>query len=305
MSNTHEDEDKMATTLSNQPPLQGNALKMKLFKGLEDLMPIPQVILKAQMMLTDPNSSFEDLANVIETDQEITLQVLNVVNSAYYSLKKEVCSVRQACVMLGLKVIAEIIMAAGTSSLFKKALQAYNMNPKGLWQHSLATAIGSRKIANAVQPSLANEAFLSGLFHDVGKLILDEHIFSRNDAFKKFLGNSPETHYKAEKQILGFDHSEIASELCKRWKFPQSVTKAIGRHHHLNPDNVDDLTFILYAADNLTKMNGNGISGGCKLYEIDEQVLQFLALEEDDINDILVEVSDSVGSISDEIFGHA
>ncbi|MGD1969634.1 MAG: HDOD domain-containing protein [Desulfobacterales bacterium] len=295
----------MAAASYDKPLLHGNALKIKLFKGLEDLMPMPQVILKAQMMLTDPNSSFEDLANVIETDPEITLQVLNVVNSAYYSLQKEVCSVRQACVMLGLKVIAEIIMAAGTSSLFKKALEAYNMNPKGLWQHSLATAIGSRKIANAVQPSLANEAFLAGLFHDVGKLILDEHIFSRNDAFKKFLGNSPDTHYMAEKQILGFDHSEIASELCKRWKFPQAVSKAIGRHHHLNPDNVDELTFILHAADNLNKIDGNGISGGCELYEIDEQVLQCLALEEDDINSILAEVSESVGQISDEIFGQA
>mgnify|MGYP003565663494 FL=1 len=179
------------------------------------------------------------------------------------------------------------------------------MNPKGLWQHSLATAISSRKIANVVHPSMANEAFLAGLFHDVGKLILDEHIFSRNDAFKKFLGNSPDTHYMAEKQILGFDHSEIASELCKRWKFPQTVTKAIGRHHHLNPDNVDELTFILYAADNLTKIDGNGISGGCSLYELDEQVLQFLVLEEIDIDDILAEVSESVGQISDEIFGQA
>lgn len=293
----------MESISSSKQNLYGNALKKKLFKGLDSLLPMPQVVLKAQNLLTDPNSSFEELANTIETDQEITLKVLSVVNSAYYSLKKEVCSVRQACVMLGLKVIAEIIMAAGTSSLFNKALHAYNMNPKGLWQHSLATALGSRKIANAISPALANEAFLSGLFHDVGKLILDEQIFSRNDAFKDFLGNSPNTHFEAEKQILGFDHSEVASELCKKWKFPKAVTKAIGRHHNLNPDQVDDLAFILHAADNLTKMNGNGNSGGCILYELDDHVMQFLALEENDINDIMVEVNDSVNQISAEIFG--
>ena len=291
---------------SNFKQLQhGNTLKMKLFKGLENLMPLPQVVLKAQTLLMDPNSSFEEVANIIETDQEITLKVLKVVNSAYYSLKNKVCSVRQACVMLGLKVIAEIIMAAGTSSLFKKALIAYDINPKGLWQHSLATALSSRKIANAVQPAVANEAFLSGLFHDAGKLILDDQIFSRNDAFKKFLGQSPDTHFESEKQILGFDHSEIASELCKRWKFPKAVIKAIGRHHHLNTGQVDDLAFILYAADNLTKMNGNGNSGGCTLHELDEQVMQFLPLEENDINDILVEVENSVSQISAEIFGKA
>ena len=293
----------MESTPNNKRLQQGNELKMKLFKGLEDLMPLPQVVLKAQMLLTDPNSSFEDLANIIETDQEITLKVLNVVNSAYYSLKKEVCSVRQACVMLGLKVIAEVIMAAGTSSVFKKALEAYNMDPQGLWRHSLATAMSSRKIAKAVQPAVANEAFLSGLFHDVGKLILDEQIFSRNDAFKKFLGSSPDTHFEAEKQILGFDHSEIASELCKRWKFPKTVIKAIRRHHNLNPEQVDDLTFILYAADNLTKMNGNGNCGGSKINELDEHVMQYLSLAEDDINDIQIEVNDSVSQMCIEIFG--
>ncbi len=253
------------------------------------------------MLLTNPNSSFEELANIIETDQEITLKVLNVVNSAYYSLKKEVASVRQACVMLGLKVIAEIIMAAGTSNVFNKALHAYSLDPTGLWRHSLATALGSRKIAKAVQPKLANEAFLSGLFHDVGKLILDEQIFSRNAAFKGFLENT-HAHFEAEKKILGFDHSDIASELCKKWKFPKVVTKAIRLHHNLNPDQVDDLAIILHAADNLTKLDGNGNSGGGTFRALDDHVVDFLALEENDINDIVVEVNDSVEKISAEVF---
>ncbi len=291
----------MQSTASAKNNLHGKALKMRLFKGLDGLMPLPEVVLKAQMLLTNPNSSFEELANIIETDQEITLKVLNVVNSAYYSLKKEVASVRQACVMLGLKVIAEIIMAAGTSNVFNKALHAYSLDPTGLWRHSLATALGSRKIAKAVQPKLANEAFLSGLFHDVGKLILDEQIFSRNAAFKGFLENT-HAHFEAEKKILGFDHSDIASELCKKWKFPKVVTKAIRLHHNLNPDQVDDLAIILHAADNLTKLDGNGNSGGGTFRALDDHVVDFLALEENDINDIVVEVNDSVEKISAEVF---
>jgi HD-like signal output (HDOD) protein len=102
--------------------------------------------LKAQRLLIDPNSGFDELAEIIETDQEITRNILNVVNSAYYSLKNEVCSVRQASLMLGLDVIAEIIMAAATSTLFGKALQAYCMNPRELWQHSLSTALGPEKL---------------------------------------------------------------------------------------------------------------------------------------------------------------
>ena len=268
---------------------------------------MPQVVLKAQRLLIDPNSGFDELAEIIETDQEITRNILNVVNSAYYSLKNEVCSVRQASLMLGLDVIAEIIMAAATSTLFGKALQAYCMNPRELWQHSLSTALGSRKIAEAIRPSLANEAFLCGLFHDVGKLVLDEHIFSRNEAFKDFLGNCPDPHFKAEKQILGFDHAEIAAELCKKWKFPPAVTRAIRHHHHLNPDHDDDLAFILYVSNNLTRIDGNGNGNGTGNLpdSIVDMVMELLALDEDALSRIMREVNESMGQIENEIFGNA
>ena len=284
----------MESRSQKQQHLRGSALKMKLFRNLNALLPMPEVILKVQTILTNPNSSFDELANIIETDHEITLKVLNVVNSAYYSLGKPVSSVRQACVMLGLKVIAEIIMAAGTSNILNRALHAYSMRSKGLWRHSLATALGCRKIAKAVHPAVANEAFLAGLFHDVGKLILDDQIFSRNDAFVDYLGDA-NIHFEAEKQILGFDHSAVASELCKRWKFPHSVTKAIRLHHNM--------TYILHAADNLTKMSGGANSGGCTLNSLEDPVIDFLALEDSDIHDIMAEVDESVSQISTEIFG--
>jgi putative nucleotidyltransferase with HDIG domain len=207
--------------------------------------------------------------------------------------------------MLGLDVIAEIIMAAATSTLFGKSLAAYGLNPRGLWQHSLTAAMGSRKIAEAIRPSLANEAFLAGLFHDVGKLVLDEHIFSRNEAFKDYLGNSPDPNYKAEKQILGFNHTEVAAELCKKWKFPKAVIRAIRHHHHLNPDQDDDLSFILYAANNLIGMDGNGNGNDSLPDSIVDMVMELLALDEDALNRIMREVNESVGQIENEIFGTA
>ena len=290
-----------ATSFSNSE-MRGYFLKKKIVSHLDSLLPLPEVVMKAQALMNDPNSRFDDLSDIIETDQEITRNILNVANSAYYSLKNEVCSIKQACLILGLDVIAEIIMAAGTSALFGKALEAYCMNPRELWQHSLTTALGSRKIAEAIRPSLANEAFLCGLFHDMGKLVLDEHIFSRNEAFKDFLGNSPDPHFKTEKQILGFNHTEVAAELCKKWKFPRAVTRAIRHHHHLNPDHDDDLASILYAADNLTRMGGNGNGTGSLPDSIVDMVMELLALDEDALSRIMREVNESVGQIEDEIF---
>ena len=292
----------MESPSSLKQPIFGADLKKKLFRGLSGLLPMPHVVAKAQSMMVDPNSNFDELASIIETDPEITLRVLKLANSAYYGLKNNVYSVHQACVMLGLRIIGEIIMAAGTSSLFSRSLEAYRMTPKGLWQHSLAVAIGSRKIAKVVRPELANEAFLSGLFHDVGKFILDDQIFSRNDSFKKFLGDDQSSHFKVEKQILGFDHSEIASELCRRWKFPLQVTNAV-RHHHSAPQDLDnELTLILYTADNLSKRNDNGNGSGGQPHPIDDKVMEFLAMEENDLTHIMSTVNESVNQISAEIF---
>ncbi len=80
------------------------------------------------------------------------------------------------------------------------------------------------------------------------------------------------------------------------------MTTAIRLHHNLNPEQVDDLAFILHAADNLTKLDGNGNSGGGTFRAFDEHVADFLALEENDIKDILVEVNESVEQISAEVF---
>ena len=293
----------METILSTKPQINSHSLKKKLLEAMDKLLPIPQVVLKAQNLLMDPNSNFDDLADIIETDAEITRNILGVANSAYYSLKNKVCSIRQASLMLGLDVIAEIIMAAGTSTLFGKSLESYGMNPKELWRHSLLTALGAKKIAEAIRPPLANEAFLAGLFHDVGKLILDEHIFSRNDAFKDFLDDSPDPHFMAEKQILGFTHAELAAELCKKWKFPATVNKAIRHHHHLNPE--DDLAYILYAADNLTRMDGHGTGAGSLPDPIVDMVMELLALDEHALGRIMLEVTESVEQTENEIFGSA
>jgi HD-like signal output (HDOD) protein len=64
-------------------------------------------------------------------------------------------------------------------------------------------------------------------------------------------GDDPNAHFKIEKQILGFDHSEIVSGLCRRWKFPTEVTRAIRRHHAVTPDPDSELAIIIHTADNL------------------------------------------------------
>ena len=79
---------------------------------------------------------------------------------------------------------------------------------------------------------MANEAFSAGLIHDAGKLILDPYILERKEEFLRFLADGEQTFLSAEKEILGFDHAEIAAKVCENWNFPKSTSVAIKYHHY-------------------------------------------------------------------------
>ncbi len=90
--------------------------------------------------------------------------------------------------------------------------------------------------------------------------------------------------------------------MCKKWKFPTAVTKAIRYHHSLIPKQDNELTFILHAADNLTRMDGSANGTGSLPHPVDDKVMEFLALDEDALSSIMLEVNESVRQITNEIF---
>ena len=210
---------------------RGEALKALIVKSLQDLPPMPQVVFKAKAILADTGSGLKELTRVLETDQAMVSKILRLANSAYYGLSGKVSSVQQASVLLGARTLSELISMAGISSLLGSSLRGYKLKSGDLWHHSMAVAAGSKIIAARKHPALEEEAFVAGLIHDAGKIILDAHIISRKKLFERFLADSEKTFLAAEQEILGFDHSEIASEVCRKWNIPGSITKEIGRAH--------------------------------------------------------------------------
>ncbi|MBW2107049.1 MAG: zinc-ribbon domain-containing protein [Deltaproteobacteria bacterium] len=269
-------------------------LKRKILKSVGDLPPMPQVVQKARKVMANPNSSFKDLAIIFVTDQAIATRVLKMANSAYYGLAQRVSSIQQASVVLGHKTLAELITVASTSDLMGKELKGYGLEAGALWQHSLAVAFGSRLIAKKKDPEIADDAFAAGLIHDAGKLVLDPYVFERRDAFEDFLANDHENFLAAEKAILGFDHAEIASEICKRWNVPDNMATAI-RYHHGPSEAVDEeLAHVLHVADGIAMLSGLGTGVDALSYEIDEQAIKTLGLKSNEVSKLAEQVVASV-----------
>lgn len=180
--------------------------KDRILDEIEDLPPMPQVAHKGRKIAADKTPSFKDLAIAIEGDQAIAAQVMKIANSTYYGVNSNVKSVQQASVVLGMETLHELLTLACASTLLGSELKGYELISGDLWQHSLATAFCSRNIALKVAPMFADDAFLAGLIHDSGKLILDSYVNERKDEFKEFLESGDQTFLDAEKSILGFDH---------------------------------------------------------------------------------------------------
>jgi putative nucleotidyltransferase with HDIG domain len=248
-----------STTAESQPDL-----KDEFIKAVQDLPPMPKVMFKIQKLLLDPNSNAEEIAGYIETDQALAAKVLKMANSPYYGMSGKVSSIQHAAVILGFKIIGELTTIAGFSHLMGKKLPGYGYNSDELWKHSLAVALASKIIAEKINPDLSGEALTAGLIHDIGKLILEPFVLENRDAFNKLVEDNNQTFLAAEKQVLGYDHAEIASEICNHWKFPESLAVAIKYHHNPSLSNENEMAFILHLADYIAVLSGSGYDICCQ-----------------------------------------
>jgi HD-like signal output (HDOD) protein len=279
----------------------GEKLMKKILQTAKDLPPMPQTTLKAHEIIKDPNASFEDLAGVLEMDQAIATRVLRMANSPFYGMSGKVSSIKHASTILGLKVLEELIVMAWSTKALADRMEGYGLDTGDLWQHSLGVAFGSKIIATLKNPSMANDAFSAGLIHDVGKLVLDPYVLERRDAFAAFLADGKESFLSAEKGILGFDHGEIAAELCTNWNVPQNLATAIRYHHNPAASDGNQLAYIVHMADVIAMMSGMGAGVDGLQYRMDSEVMANLGMSTDDMSTVLMQIVQAVQTISQDM----
>ena len=142
-------------------------------------------------------------------------------------------------------------------------------------------------------------AHTAGLIHDVGKLILDPFVLEEKETFDSFIVGEQATFLNAEQQILGFDHAEIAAEVCKQWGIPEIISAAIQYHHSPSASLEVELAFILHLADYISLVTGQGYESDDYLYELEEGTLDYLDFDDNDVSDLSLELMESVAKMLD------
>ncbi len=197
----------------------------------EHLPPMPVVIQRAMALLDDRSSSASDIAGLISKDEAITAKLLRVINSAFYGLPRRISSVRHAVTLLGFEQIRLLLLGIalfeGNTPRNPRAAAEREM----IWSHSLSCAMWAQAIARHSRYDPVEEAFIGGLLHDVGKVVLAVSVpqeFANSVALVKKEGTGSR---EAEQQLLGIDHTQTGTVLSRRWNFPLPFHCCIAQHH--------------------------------------------------------------------------
>ncbi len=179
----------------------------------------------------DPEISVDRISQAIVRDQALTAGVLRLANSAFYGHPRTINTISDASLLLGFSAIKSLAISTHTSRLLAGPLPGYGLQRGELWDHSVAVAFTARRLAVAVDSAPVEEAFIAGMLHDIGKLILSSHM---EDAFDEVVALAQERRaplHEVEVELLGFDHAELGAQIAAAWNFPPELEEAIRCHH--------------------------------------------------------------------------
>lgn len=210
-----------------------------------DLPAMPQVASKVLEMSSDPNTSAQQLQHIISDDQAMTGRILKIANSAMYSCSRKVKTLTEAIVMLGFNSIRSLVVTSAARNLYNTRNATSGLKERLLWEHSVGVAFACRILVQDRVPSLAEEAFLAGLMHDIGKLVLNLQVPEKFDGIVQVVYNDNQPFNVTEKAILGFDHAEVGAKLVNKWNLSPTLEDTILNHHNPEAMTIDN-PLLLY-----------------------------------------------------------
>jgi HD-like signal output (HDOD) protein len=236
---------------------------MKIDQKIQDMIrnkntqlpTLPVIVEKILSMAREDNTSAKDLAETISKDQAISNKILRLSNSAYYGMMKEIDSIPRAITIIGFNEIISLTIGMSVISAFSGGNASdKTFNMRGMWIHSLGCAFAARKTAKKLEIMEAEQIFISGLLHDMGKVILALYFPDEYNAAFEYSKENKIDLYKGEKHILGMDHATLSGQLMERWNFPDIILIPPRYHHSVDqcPPNYHQLALIIAFSDYLS-----------------------------------------------------
>ncbi len=196
---------------------------------VDKLVALPEIYWLVRERLQDPQVEMRELGRLIQQDVDLTARLLKLVNSAAYGFPGRVDTVTRAITLVGLRELEYLVFAGVAFESFAR-LPIDQINVPSFWRHSVFAALVARGLAGVVGVLHPERLFITGLLHDIGRLVMCleapevvKAVMARRD-----VGADPN---QVERELLGFDHAELGAALAESWRFPAVMVDAIAHHH--------------------------------------------------------------------------
>jgi putative nucleotidyltransferase with HDIG domain len=278
--------------------VEGSVTKLEdLINRAGDMKVLPSVARKVMEMVERDDVSGNQLAEAISKDQALSAHLLKAANSALFGLPREITTVLMAVNVLGFKNTRDMTIMAATRGVYKR----FGITEKMLWTHSISAAIGAKTIASRYAPFVRDDAFICGLLHDVGKVILNNEC---PDLFSQVMMrtyNEGETSVRAESAVFGYTHTEVGGAITAKWNYPKVISTIILQHHRdeeTRPPMEDPASLKVLAcvdlANTVCKVLGAGYRAPRETLDlVDHPALSFLNIPVEGATALTAELQDS------------
>lgn len=263
-----------------------------LVQKITDLPALPTMLATLNRLMADPRTSADTLGKALSTDPALVSKVLKLVNSAFYGFPGRIGTISQAVIILGFSSIRNLVLTTSIMQMFGTKGQKQGFDVEAFWRHSLQTAALARQLALEKGQAYIEEAFIGGLLHDMGRMVLSQKL---PDEFEKIMNAAAKTGVRlrqAEQVILGTTHSEVGSWLAQKWNLPAPLIDVIQFHHAPQSapsreapngkESADHLVELVHVSDELSDHIVDGKIDWKAAAAAKPQIIERIGLSEED-----------------------
>jgi HD-like signal output (HDOD) protein len=239
--------------------VSSGVLKQRALQTLGTLPPFSPILNRLMATLAGDNASFSKLGDLMEKDTVIAGNLLRMVNSAMYARRGTVNSVRHALTLLGIEKVRNAVLGMSLSRMWSKVDAPLSWSMARFDMHSAAVAILSDMLAQKLPVEYPEGAFVAGLLHDLGRLLIAIGLPEQHDRIDS---SKP---LESELEILGFTHAELSADALAVWNLPEPILLAVRHHHDVQSDapgreGVLTLSAVVATANNYVNSIGVAIA---------------------------------------------
>ncbi|MFA5865752.1 MAG: HDOD domain-containing protein [Phycisphaerae bacterium] len=273
----------------------------KLIRDGLDLKPLAPTVCNVMATTQSPNCSAEDVAKQISLDQALSIRLLKLANSSAYWRGKRVDNIKSAVSRIGTQNIRSLVMALGVLNHYEGP-EGKPVDVRFFWEHSIGCGLIASAIGKACNSEHTDEFFLWGLIHDVGRLILLDHVPHHYVKIWDIIDEFDIPPELAEQKILTIDHCEILQLAMQHWRFGREFIAPVVNHHRSAsyiksyiPDCAHSAA-VIALSNRLCQAILLGCSGNDFLYPLDDLV-ELTKIPTDLLNQIALSVPDETNAL--------